>query len=344
MIKGLDVSQFNSVDLQGAKNDGIEFVIARAGYGTPDNNANAVDPKFRDYWNKAGEVGLVRLAYWYAYPGRSSAVQQAREFLRIVGTLAPGDGIALDMEDDVTYGRRLVASDVQWSKDFLDYCQSQIGVKGLLYINSDVRGRFDWNPVQDANYGLWQANYGPNNGQPNTEPAATPWEFNAIWQYTSKGSAGGGYPLDMNIFNGTREQLLKYGASGSVNPTPTPTPTPEPAPSSKYTIKPGDTFWGLEEKNGWTHGMLQNLNPGVNPTTLQVNQQINVPGSGGGGQSGNSYKVVSPVPGYVTAQDAINGKNSNSTVPAGTYAIFNKVNGAVNITRQAGVPGWWIKG
>ncbi|AQY55126.1 endolysin [Geobacillus phage TP-84] len=46
-----------------------------------------------------------------------------------------------------------------------------------------------------------------------------------------------------------------------------------------YTIKSGDTFWDLEQKNGWPHGTLQKLNPGVNPNKLKVGQVIKVPKS-----------------------------------------------------------------
>lgn len=47
---------------------------------------------------------------------------------------------------------------------------------------------------------------------------------------------------------------------------------------NKHTIKKGDTFWDLEEENGWNHGALQELNPQLNPRRLAVGEQINVPG------------------------------------------------------------------
>lgn len=56
-----------------------------------------------------------------------------------------------------------------------------------------------------------------------------------------------------------------------------------------------------------------------------------------------SYSTVTPLPGYTDATEAANGTNSNSTVPVGSYTIFNKAsNGMINITAKAGVPGWWI--
>lgn len=47
---------------------------------------------------------------------------------------------------------------------------------------------------------------------------------------------------------------------------------------NKHTIKSGETFWGLEEKNGWTHGTLQQLNPGLDAKKLQIGTEIVTPG------------------------------------------------------------------
>lgn len=46
---------------------------------------------------------------------------------------------------------------------------------------------------------------------------------------------------------------------------------------NKHTIQKDDTFWGLEEKNGWAHGTLQNLNPGLDPKKLPIGAEINIP-------------------------------------------------------------------
>lgn len=46
---------------------------------------------------------------------------------------------------------------------------------------------------------------------------------------------------------------------------------------NKHTIKSGDTFWGLEEANGWTHGTLQQLNPGLDAKKLQIGAEIITP-------------------------------------------------------------------
>ncbi|KAI4111078.1 MAG: hypothetical protein LQ339_000806 [Xanthoria mediterranea] len=54
-----------------------------------------------------------------------------------------------------------------------------------------------------------------------------------------------------------------------------------------YTIQSGDTFWAIAQKLGITVDALQAANPGVNPTTLQVGQTINLPGGGNNNNGGN---------------------------------------------------------
>ncbi|KAL9596793.1 MAG: hypothetical protein Q9219_005552 [cf. Caloplaca sp. 3 TL-2023] len=76
-----------------------------------------------------------------------------------------------------------------------------------------------------------------------------------------------------------------------------PTHPPQPPHKKKmsYTIKAGDTFWSIAQSLHISVDALQAANPGVNPTTLQVGQTINVPGSGdnhnnnnGNGNNGNN--------------------------------------------------------
>lgn len=50
----------------------------------------------------------------------------------------------------------------------------------------------------------------------------------------------------------------------------------------------------------------------------------------------------SATPGYVNSADAAAGKNSNSSVSAGTYKVTNRANGMANVVRMDGTGGWWI--
>lgn len=56
----------------------------------------------------------------------------------------------------------------------------------------------------------------------------------------------------------------------------------------------------------------------------------------------NKYKVIKKINGYSTAADAKAKNHKRTTVIPGTYYIFNKSNGMVNVTNRQGVPGSWI--
>lgn len=44
----------------------------------------------------------------------------------------------------------------------------------------------------------------------------------------------------------------------------------------RYTVRAGDTFGSIAQKEGTTVARLEQLNPGVNPNALQVGQKIRV--------------------------------------------------------------------
>lgn len=281
-ITGIDVSQFQGViDWDALKANGVKFAIIRAGYG-----GGGRDSQFTRNWSEAKRVGIIRQAYHFAYPGRSTGSQQAREFMNIVGKLDAGDSLSLDMEDEIVYGRMLVPSDVDWAKEFLETCRGITdGVNPLLYLNSSLKGRFDWSPISKANYGLWIANYGSNSGQPSSQsPDPAPWPFWAIWQYTSKGSVGGLSPLDMDIFSGDEAALRKYGSATGVTPSPQPTPAPIPQPvvpiaNNTYIVKSGDNLSSIAAKYNTTWQALAAANGLSNPNLIYPGQVLRVPGT-----------------------------------------------------------------
>lgn len=82
----------------------------------------------------------------------------------------------------------------------------------------------------------------------------------------------------------TIDPVFKSGLLGILRPLrfigqnePQNVPQP-PSNKNKHTIQKGDTFWGLEEQYGWTHGTLQQLNPGLDAKKLQIGAEIIVPG------------------------------------------------------------------
>ena len=58
--------------------------------------------------------------------------------------------------------------------------------------------------------------------------------------------------------------------------------------------------------------------------------------------SGETYKLVTSCKIYMNAANAKNRKSSVGTYSAGTYYVFNKSGGMINITKTKGVAGGWI--
>lgn len=133
------------------------------------------------------------------------------------------------------------------------------GVYGGYYI---VKRLFDAGLVKAG----WQT-YAWSGGQ---------WDSRAQLRQTLNGQWSGQVDFDEDE-NGLAGL---WAADNNNPPAPVPAPVQPSSGTHDYAIQSGDTFWGLEAKNGWTHGTLQNLNPNAVATALGIGQVIQVPGGG----------------------------------------------------------------
>lgn len=94
--------------------------------------------------------------------------------------------------------------------------------------------------------------------------------------------------------------------------------TPPPQNKNKHTIKPGDTFWGLEESYKIPHGTLQQLNPGLDPKNLQIGSEIVI--------RGESTPVINTPETYYTIKsgDTFWGLENAWQLPHGTLQNLNQ--------------------
>ena len=86
-------------------------------------------------------------------------------------------------------------------------------------MSASVMHSADWSSVANADYGLWVANYGTNDGTAQESVfdryPLKYWSFYVLWQYTSKGRLNGySGNLDLNYFSGDSSAWDKY-AGGS---------------------------------------------------------------------------------------------------------------------------------
>src|SRR5690606_18683753 len=110
---------------------------------------------------------------------------------------------------------------VDWCNRFLRTLQSRFGgYKPLLYISYSAAKSLDWSRVVQGDFGLWLALWDYNGQNP---APATQWPVVAMRQYTDKGRVAGiAGDVDMNVFYGSLETLLRYGYNPPAPPAPQP--------------------------------------------------------------------------------------------------------------------------
>ncbi|MFF5985573.1 lysozyme [Prauserella flavalba] len=197
-VPGIDVSGHQqNVDWNYWWGQGKRFAFVKATEGTGYEN-----PYFAQQYNGSYNVGMIRGAYHFALPDRSSGAAQANYFVdngggwSADGKTLPG---ALDMEynpyGSTCYGKSQSAM-AAWIRDFHDTYHARTGRWPVIYTSTSW-----WNQCVGTaqSFGdtvpLWVARYASSVG---TLPNG--WGFHTFWQYTSS-------PIDQNSFNGAYDRL-----------------------------------------------------------------------------------------------------------------------------------------
>ncbi|GAA4858052.1 lysozyme [Saccharopolyspora cebuensis] len=195
-VRGIDVSSHQgNVDWPHWWGQGMRFAYVKATEGTGYEN-----PYFAQQYNGSYNIGMIRGAYHFALPDRSSGAAQANYFVdngggwSRDGKTLPG---ALDMEYN-PYGSTCYGLNqsqmTAWIKSFSDTYHARTGRWPVIYTSTSW-----WNQCVNADFGdtnpLWVARYAGSVG-----PLPVGWGFHTFWQYTSS-------PLDQNSFNGAYDRL-----------------------------------------------------------------------------------------------------------------------------------------
>ena len=217
---GIDVAdQDGRVDWTTVKNSGKTFAFVKATEGV-----SIKDSAFAHHWPTMKAAGIIRGAYHFFHPHTSDPVQQAKEFLKTLGKLEPGDmPPVLDVEvTDKVDSRTVINAAKQWlaevEKALLQ--QTQKPIKPIIYTFPSFWEEVG-NPSDFASYPLWIAHYGTRNP---TIPSAWQGQY-LIHQYEGdiSGVPGVSGRADLNRFNGfqlgdsglkvkqLQEQLTKIG-------------------------------------------------------------------------------------------------------------------------------------
>lgn len=209
--KGHDVSSHQkNVDWPKARAEGAEFVYVKATESTDYRN-----PHFGEQYDGARGAGIIRGAYHFALPDKSSGRAQAAYFVRNGGAWS-ADGWTLPPALDIEYNPYdkkhkcyglSRARMVGWITSFSDEMKRLTGRRPVIYTTAHW-----WNTCTGgsgafaSDHALWVARYH------SADVGALPggWSYWTIWQYDNSG----GLPGDQNLFNGSASRLKKF-ARGS---------------------------------------------------------------------------------------------------------------------------------
>ncbi|WP_396142102.1 glycoside hydrolase family 25 protein [Flavobacterium sp.] len=172
----------------------LSYVFIRATAGK-----DRIDSRFEENWKGAKARQLIRGAYHYYRPNENSK-EQATNFIKNV-TLQKGDlPPVLDIEKlpKTQSVERLKVGLRNW----LTAVEKHYGVKPIIYSGESyykdfLKEEFSAYPLWIANYNFWR------------NDLESDWQF---WQFTEKAKIEGiDAMVDLNIFNGDKNDLLKIG-------------------------------------------------------------------------------------------------------------------------------------
>lgn len=204
-VNGMDVSYYEtSVDWVAAHAAGIDFAFIRVTDGV-----QFIDPKFPGYWAGAKAASVIRGAYQFFRPAEDP-IAQADLLLEKMGPLDPGDlPPVLDVEVSGGLSTAEVAANV---RAWVAHVTEKLGRPPIIYA-----GLYSWHDLTGSaditTSPLWVAQY-TSAACPNIP---TPWTRWMFWQHSATGSVAGipGSTLDVNVFNGTLDDLRNFTIGGT---------------------------------------------------------------------------------------------------------------------------------
>ncbi|WP_320779847.1 lysozyme [Streptomyces sp. CRN 30] len=205
--RGHDVSSHQKdVNWSKARSKGARFVYVKA-----TESHTYLNPHFTQQYNGSRKAGLIRGAYHFAVPNKSSGKRQAAFFVRNGGGWT-GDGWTLPPALDIEYNPyskkkkcygMSKARMVNWIKAFSSEVKRLTGRRPVIYTNTNW-----WNKCTGgssafaADHALWVARY--NTASAGQLPGG--WTYWTIWQHDNSGRL----PGDQNLFNGSLAQLKRF--------------------------------------------------------------------------------------------------------------------------------------
>lgn len=214
-IFGIDISDHqDGLALSRAVRDGMQFVILRLCDGT------YVDKAFKSHLADAEANGLLVSTYWYLRaPSEGTTIAQQVDVIDQQLGGRKDLGVWIDVESVGAGGKKLLTKDDVWAakRELESRGYHVAGIySGAWYFENMPGGE----PSMDGLGYLWVSNYGRNRrGAPRDTYRADGGDGHRGWtyplgdrkpdilQFGSEGTVADWYPVDVNAFRGTRDQL-----------------------------------------------------------------------------------------------------------------------------------------
>ena len=195
MLNGIDISHHNFYMKNLQDLNLLDFVIMKATEGI-----RFRDNKLPVYMNVLRNDMLYGF-YHFARPDLGNDPEdEALHFVSYINKYISDRSIlALDVEAGALSVKNLDA----WCSTWAQVVDIETGILPMIYISTSETKKLKATAALGC--GLWAAKW----GKKPTSKQLEPWDFWALWQFSNEGNFSG-QRVDLDIFNGTREQYMKY--------------------------------------------------------------------------------------------------------------------------------------
>ena len=208
--KGVDVAAHQHpggtpIDWSKVRSDGQSFAFVKATEG-----GDWVNPHYVQDIQAANAAGLKTGAYHYARPAGDAKTQAANFAAQIA--LAPDQTLPPALDIEVAEGKSATQLE-QWIEEFTSELKRLTGRTPMIYTY-----KYFWmgqmnNSQKFSDMPLWLAAY-----QDQAPEAVGGWKELSFWQRSGSGKVAGiPTDVDMNLFNGSKQQLQSFSDGNYVD-------------------------------------------------------------------------------------------------------------------------------
>jgi len=257
MFKVIDVSAYQpSVDYAKVKAAGIDGVILRCGITYWGKQVCSADECFERHYKGFKAVGMPVGAYYYSAADTTEAARREADFA--AGILKGKQlefPIYYDVECEPRMGKLSKAELTEIAKTFCNAIEKAGWFTGIYANTNYYLNKLDHAALAER-YTLWLADYRGDNANKTLK--------RDIWQHTSTGRINGieGNVDQNECYRDFPSIIRKAGLNGYQTVS-------SPAVRT-YTIKPGDSFWKIAEKELGSGTKMYDLARANNMSILSV--------------------------------------------------------------------------